>query len=414
MMNTELCPVVVTSMSTLTAPATRTAHHTGFWIVAGAFLFSMAFTTVPTPLYPIYEQRDGFGGFVVTLVFAAYAIGVMVALYLAGHVSDWLGRRRLLIASIAIEAVAAVLFLVWNDLPGLLVARFVSGVGVGTLTATATAYLAELRAVSHPHEERAKAATAATVINTGGLALGPLFGGLIAQFLPAPIVTPFVVFLVLLVAAVVLAIFVPETVDVASSRRRYAPQRVSVPPEARATFVAAAIGAAAAFSALGFFTALTASIVIGLLHLGGHLIAGLVVFGVMGASAASQFAFARVQGRRKLQLGIALMVVGLALVAVVGIAPSLALLLVGGIVAGAGVGLVFASSIGVAAASARPDNRGEVLAGMFLAAYAGLSAPVIAVGVALAFFPISRVLVVFALAVLVIVVLAAVPLLRRR
>jgi MFS family permease len=404
-------------MSTLTAPqgtAGRTAHHVGFWIVAGAFLSAMAFSTVPTPLYPIYEQRDGFAGYVVTIVFAVYAVGVMVALYFAGHVSDWLGRRRLLVASVAIEAAAALMFLFWNDLAGLLAARFVSGVGIGTLTATATAYLAELRAVSHPDEEKGKAATVATVVNTGGLALGPLFGGLIAQFLPAPVFTPFVVFLVVLVAAVAFALFVPETVDVVAARRPYAPQKVSIPAEARATFGAAAIGAAAAFSVFGFFTALTAGIVIGLLHLGGHLIAGVVVFGVMGASAASQFAFARLAGRRKLQLGVALMVVGLGLVAVVGVAPSLALFLVAGVIAGAGVGLVFTSAIGVAAASARDDNRGEVLAGMFLAAYAGLTVPVIAVGVALAFFSIPSVLIVFALAVLVIVVAAAVPMLRRR
>jgi len=400
--------------STQPRTPSRAAHHAGFWIVAGAFLFAMAFSTVPTPLYPIYEQRDGFPGYVVTIVFAAYAVGVMVALYLAGHVSDWMGRRRLLIASVAIEAIAAVMFLLWNDLAGLLVARFVSGVGIGTLTATATAYLGELRSVSHPGEDRAKAGTVATVVNTGGLALGPLFGGLIAQFLPAPVFTPFAVFLVLLVAAIAFAAIVPETVDVAGSRRPYSPQKVRIPTEARATFTAAAIGAAAAFSVFGFFTALTASIVIGLLHLNGHLVAGIVVFGAMGASAVSQLALARLDGRRKLQLGVALMVVGLGLVALVGILPSYALLLVAGIVAGAGVGLVFTSAIGVAAASAGPDNRGEVLSGMFLAAYAGLTVPVIAVGVALAFFSIPSVLLVFALAVLVIVVIASVPMLRRR
>jgi MFS family permease len=404
-------------MSTLTAEtrtASRAAHHAGFWIIAAAFLFAMAFPAVPTPLYPIYEQRDGFPGYVVTIVFAAYAVGVIVALYFAGHVSDWLGRRRLVLAAVGIEAISAVMFLLWNDLSGLLAARFVSGVGIGMLTATATAYLAELRAVSHPHEDGATAGTVATVVNTGGLALGPLLGGVIAQFLPAPVFTPFALFLVLLVATIVLALFVPETVDVEASRRRYAPQKVSIPAEARATFGAAAIGAAAAFSVFGFFTALTAGIVIGLLHLGGHLIAGVVVFGVMGASAVSQFVFARLARRRKLQLGVALMVVGLGLVAVVGVAPSLALFVIAGVVAGAGVGLVFTSAIGVAAASARPDNRGEVLAGMFLAAYAGLTVPVIAVGVALAFFPIPNVLVVFALAVLVVVVATAVPMLRRR
>ena len=375
---------------------------------------AMAFAAVPTPLYPIYEQRDGFPSYVITVIFAAYAVGVMLALYLAGHVSDWLGRRRLVLASLAIQALAALVFLFWNDLGGLLVARFVSGIGIGTLTAAATAHLGELRRVSHPHEDGRVSGTVASAVNLGGIALGPLLGGLIAQFLPAPILTPFEIFLVIIVLAIVFLAFVPETVDTAAARRPYAPQKVAVPPEARGAFVAAAIGAAAAFSVMGFFTALTASIVIGLLHMGGHLIAGVVAFAVTGASAVSQLATARLARRAKLQLGVALMIVGLGLVAVVGFEPSLALLLVAGVLAGAGVGLVFSSSIAVAVAFARPDNRGEVLSGMFLSAYAGLTVPVIAVGVALAFFPIANVLTVFALAVLAIVVLTAIPALRRR
>ncbi|WP_344757067.1 MFS transporter [Gryllotalpicola koreensis] len=403
-------------MSTMTAEnrtAGRAAHRTGFWIVSAAFMTAMAFAAVPTPLYPIYEQRDGFPAYVITVVFAAYAVGVMLALYLAGHVSDWLGRRRLVLASLAIQALAALLFLFWNDVSGLLLARFVSGAGIGTLTAAATAHLGELRKVSHPHEDGRVSGTVASAVNLGGIALGPLLGGVIAQFLPAPILTPFEVFLVIIVLAIVFLAFVPETVDTVAARRPYAPQKVVVPPEARGAFIAAAIGAAAAFSVMGFFTALTASIVIGLLHLSGHLIAGVVAFAVTGASAVSQLATARLARRAKLQLGVALMIAGLGLVAVVGFTPSLALLLVAGMLAGAGVGLVFSSSIAVAVASAGPDNRGEVLSGMFLSAYAGLTVPVIAVGVALAFFPIANVLTVFALAVLVIVVVTAIPSLRR-
>ena len=30
----------------------RFAHSTGFWMIAAAFLITMAFSTVPTPLYP--------------------------------------------------------------------------------------------------------------------------------------------------------------------------------------------------------------------------------------------------------------------------------------------------------------------------------------------------------------------------
>src|SRR6187402_3117394 len=108
-------------MTTLTlTPSTRLAHGTGFWVIAAAFLAVMAFSTVPTPLYALYQARDGFATVLVTVIFAAYALGVMVSLYLAGHVSDWLGRRRVILAAIVVELVAAVLFLAWPAVPGLL------------------------------------------------------------------------------------------------------------------------------------------------------------------------------------------------------------------------------------------------------------------------------------------------------
>ena len=69
----------------------RLIPFAGFWLAAAAFLIAMAFSTIPTPLYVLYQQRDGFSSFVVTVVFAVYAVGVIIGLLLAGHVSDWMG-----------------------------------------------------------------------------------------------------------------------------------------------------------------------------------------------------------------------------------------------------------------------------------------------------------------------------------
>ena len=49
----------------------RARHRRGFWVVVGSFIVLMAFTTLPTPLYPLYQQRDGFPTFVITLIFVA-------------------------------------------------------------------------------------------------------------------------------------------------------------------------------------------------------------------------------------------------------------------------------------------------------------------------------------------------------
>src|SRR3712207_1861033 len=111
--------ITVMDLSPHSSQASTRRHGAGLWAVAFAFLAVLAFSTVPTPLYAIYQARDGFSTFVITVVFAAYAVGVTLALFLAGHLSDWLGRKRALLPALALSLVSAALFLVWRDLPGL-------------------------------------------------------------------------------------------------------------------------------------------------------------------------------------------------------------------------------------------------------------------------------------------------------
>jgi MFS family permease len=387
-------------------------HRRGFWIVVGAFLVLMAFTTLPTPLYPLYQARDHFPTFVITVVFAAYGFGVMAGLYLAGHVSDYLGRRRVLLWATAVQLASALMFVLFTDTASLLVARFLCGLGIGAVTATATAHLAELHAVARPDDESQFAAVVAGAVNTGGLALGPLVAGLLAQWLPDPLTVPYAVWIGLLVVAFVALHRAPETVPRETPRPAYRPQRVSVEPAGRADFAAAAVAAAAAFSVLGVFTSLTASFVGGTLGVHSRLVTGAIVFGTIGASALSQVVLGRRDVPQRLRAGMALMVAGLTLVAVGAWTATLAVFVISGVLAGAGVGLVFNVAITTAAALSAPGHRGEGLAGLFIAAYAGITVPVIAAGVALTWFGAPTVLVVFSVTVLVAVLVSTTRLLR--
>src|SRR5207244_11087724 len=79
-----------------------TAGHRGlaarrpvaFWLVAYVFAATMMGTTLPTPLYVIYQGQWHFSSGIVTVIFATYAAGVLAALLLAGRSSDQVGRRR--------------------------------------------------------------------------------------------------------------------------------------------------------------------------------------------------------------------------------------------------------------------------------------------------------------------------------
>jgi hypothetical protein len=379
-------------------------------VIAAAFTIVMAFSTIPTPLYALYQQRDGFATVTITVIFAAYAVGVALSLYLAGHVSDWLGRRRVILAAIVVELFAAVLFLVWPDVPGLIVARFVSGVGIGALTATATAHLGELRAVARP--ESGDSAVISSFANIGGLSFGPLVSGLLAEFAPAPLVLPYVVFAVLLAIAAIGVALVPETVERREVRPAYRPQRIAVPAAGRREFWAAGAGAFAGFAVFGLVMALTPTVLAVAMGVSSRLAAGAVPFAVFFAAATAQVLTVRMPAARQLRLALVLIVLGVAAMAASVVLGALPAFVIAGVLAGAGVGVLFRSSLGVAASLAPAHARGEVLAAVFLIAYLGLAVPSLLIGLALVWAPLASVIVVFAVLVLVAVAWAVPRMIR--
>ncbi|MEU4692239.1 MFS transporter [Actinoplanes sp. NPDC023714] len=379
--------------------------HAGFWSVALAFLIAMAFSTVPTPLYPLY----GFSPFVVTVVFAVYAAGVVVSLLLAGHVSDRLGRKRILIPALALELLAAALFLTSTSLPVLIAARFVTGLGVGMITATATAHLAELHAAHRPGASGRRFEVVSTAANSGGLGLGTLIAGLLAQYVSGPLRTPYVVFAGLLALSILLVALTPETVT--PSPFRYRPQRIGAHGD-RTVYLAAGASALASFAVFGVFTSLAPGFVAGTLHHPSRALAGAIVFAVFGAAAAAQALTGALSPVLRTRLGLSAQAAGIVTLVAGMHTASLAAFLAGGVLAGVGAGVLFKAALAEVAASAGPGSRGEALAGLFLVAYVGLGVPAIGLGVASQAFPAVTVMTWFAGVLLVL--LAGMALLNRR
>jgi len=148
-----------------------------FALSAYAFAVTMAGTTLPTPLYPLYRERFGFSELMITVIFATYAAGVIVALVLVGRLSDEIGRRPVLLPALALSALSAVAFLLAQGLVPLLVGRVLSGFSAGIFTGTATATLVDIA----PPRRRGRGTLVATAANMGGLGCGPLLAGLLAQ-----------------------------------------------------------------------------------------------------------------------------------------------------------------------------------------------------------------------------------------
>jgi MFS family permease len=332
-------------------------------------------TTLPTPLYALYRERFGFSELMVTVIFATYAAGVIGALLLVGRLSDEIGRRPVLLPGIAFSALSAVVFLLAGGVAPLLLGRVLSGFSAGIFTGTATATLVDFA----PPRQAGRGTLVATAANMLGLGLGPLLAGLLAEYASSPLKLPFWVDLALLVPAAAAILAMPEPVSV-SGRPRFRPQALRVPPPVRAIFIRASLAGFAGFAVLGLFTAVSPAFLATTLHISNEAIVGLVVFAVFAASAAGQLAFDAVPPRLALPGGCAGLIAGMGLLAIGLAVPSLALLIVGGVIAGLGQGLSFRAGLTGINAAAPPEDRAEVASSFFVVAYFAISVPVIGVG----------------------------------
>ncbi|NEC88058.1 MFS transporter [Streptomyces sp. SID12501] len=132
------------------AGSVRATHARGFWVVATAFTVLMAFGTLPTPLWPLFAERDGFATTVVTVAFATMVTGAAAGFLLFGHLSDRLGRRRVVVPALLTSVAASLTLVLWPSTAGLLAGRVLTGLAVGLMASTATAYLSDLYRQAHP------------------------------------------------------------------------------------------------------------------------------------------------------------------------------------------------------------------------------------------------------------------------
>jgi MFS family permease len=347
----------------------------GFVLVAFAFLVVMIGTTLPTPLYPLYEAEFGFSGLVVTVIFAAYAVGVIIALVLFGGLSDRIGRKRTLLPGLGFAALSAVCFLLADGLALLLVGRVVSGLSAGIFSGTATAMLVDLA----PDGDRDRASLVATVVNMGGLGVGVLLGGVLAQWLPDPIRLVFFVHLALVSLAAVGLTGVTEPVQ-HRGRFRIRPQGLEVPREVRATFIRASLAAFAGFAVAGLFSAVAGVFLARVLGITNLAVIAAVVSCIFGGSVVGQLLHHRIEDRTALAGGCATLVAGMGLLVLAVQLQSVLLLVVCALVSGVGQGLSFAAGVALVAGGAPEGRRAAVTSSLFIVAYVGISLPVVGVG----------------------------------
>ncbi|MGH3302381.1 MAG: MFS transporter [Streptosporangiaceae bacterium] len=347
----------------------------GYRLTAGVFVIMMLGGTLPVPLYVLYEKQMGFGPLGVTVVFAAYVLGTLLALVLFGDLSDHVGRRAVLTIAVAWAAVSTGLFLAATCIGLLIVARVASGIGTGFATGTATAGLVELQ----PRGDRQAAAVVASGSNLTGLGLGPAVAGTFAEYVAIPLRSVFWAYLGACALALAAVGVIPETVRRRDHRVRVRP-RMAVPPGMRPVMAGAGLGVFAGFAVLGLFSSLVPTFLHGILGVHNLALVGGASFLIFITAAISQAVSARFPARRSVSTGVPLLLVCLAALEAALFGKALWLFVIGTIAGGIAVGFIFRGGLSELNRLAAPQHRAAVVSTFFAVAYVGLGLPAVLTG----------------------------------
>jgi hypothetical protein len=349
-----------------------------FSVLVVANVLLMASTSAPSPIYPLYLQRWSFSVTTLTVVFAVYVAGLIGALLTVGSLSDYLGRRPVLVASLLLAAAGTAIFWAAGGVVWLVLARVVQGIAAGTATGALAAGLVEFSP-----EGRPQLGPTMTAVGTSfGLAVGGGLAGLLVQLSPRPDAEIFPALTLAFVVLAALVFAIPETAVRRAGGLAALRPSIRVPREARREFIAALPAIVAGWSITGMFLALAPSLVRDVLHVRFGAAGGLSITVLFVANSVGGLWAARRPARSATLLGAVLLSLGAAGLAAALVFASPPVFIGASIIAGLGVGLTFNGTFrGISGATAA-TSRSEVFSAAFVVSYAALGVPSLAAGLA--------------------------------
>ncbi|WP_349957436.1 MFS transporter [Rhizobium sp. ZPR3] len=357
--------------STASTPISAARRLAPSYYAATSALF-LAASSAPTPLYRLYQQAFAFSPVLLTVIFAVYAFSLLAALLIVGSISDHLGRRPVIFASILLNMVAIALFLMAKGPDWLIAARIVQGFATGAAVSSIGAALVDLDPI--------RGSITNSLAPLAGMAIGALGTSLLIQFAPAPTILVYIVTLALLALQAVLLWLVPETTNRRAGALASLKPEVAVPQQARRTLLALTPINVAVWALAGFYLSLVPSLVTATTGSTMPLVGGSVVAALTISGAAAVFLLRRRSAATIMKFGIPSMTLGILTIIAGMHAAEVSILASGTLIAGSGFGAAFLGTVRSIMPLAKPDERAGLLSAFYIQSYLAFSVPAILAG----------------------------------
>jgi MFS family permease len=356
------------------------SNRFGYWVSAGVIGLGLFASLTPSPLYRSYSVLWHFSPLTLTLIYATYAFGVLASLLLAGGISDDLGRRPVLLASLAALGGATGLFLLAHSAAWLFAARGLQGLATGAALSAASAALLDL----HPRRDPTGVALTNAVASAGGIGLGMLVSSSLVQLGWEPRLLPYLVLLALVAAAFAGAYLMPEPVRDRRSLRLTV-ERPHVPAVVRRPFVLAALAVLSSWSIGALLFSLGPQLAGHLFGTTNAVVEGSGIVVLAAAAIVSQLLTGRSAPWLATTVGSLALAAGILVIVVAAATDSGTTYLAGSVLGGFGFGAAFLGGLRALVARIPAEHRASVMSAFYVAAYGSLSVPAILAGVAVTY-----------------------------
>ncbi|MCU1406494.1 MAG: major facilitator transporter [Glaciihabitans sp.] len=352
-----------------------TQAFVGAAVTFGAFYAAVA---VPTPILVWRETHWGYASWVMIFAFAAYALGLLVALLVVGALSDYLGRRPVIVVALVVELGALLLFVFAPDVRWIILARVLQGLATGAATSAFAATLVDLSPERHPR----LGVLFGGVIPAAGLATGVLLVGVAVEANDTVNSLLFGLLAVVLVLGIAVTLTTSETAHRRHGALASLIPQVSVPPAARREYVAALPVVLGGWMFFGLFIGLVPLVLRDSFGIDSSITAGLIVAlaPILAVVTALLTNGTELGARRASLAGATLVLIGSVVVVIALAIDGLALLSIGAVIGGGGIGISVSGVLRAISPRTRQTQRASVYASIFTAAALGFGVPVVIAG----------------------------------
>lgn len=351
----------------------RLSRPLAFALQASIIVSFLAGSSVPTPLYALYQARWGFSPIMTTVVFGIYALAVLVTLLVTGRLSDHVGRRPVILVAAAMQAVTMAIFVLADGVGHLVLARVVQGIATGMAASAVGAGMVDI--------DREKGTLANSALPPLGTATGGILGGLFAHLLPAPTTTVYVFLGVVFVLQLVGVLLMPETVTPQAGALASLRPQLGIPDRLRRPLLLVAPALVGAWALAGFHGALGPMLLRRLMGAPSLALSGSVLGVLASSGAITVLLTRRWDAVRTITVGTGLLGGGVAATLLAIAQQSVAGFFLATAVAGAGFGSAYQGAVRSVLPLAAAHERAGVLSVIYVIAYLAMGVPAVAAGI---------------------------------